>query len=398
MQQSNSDTNALGRDLTALTVGIDRFQRQAGEDTLLGGEGLVPIFIGQDLVDAERIESWEQARTELADLIARADALPDSPRARFLRAMARSVRAAVRLFSGEPISYREKLTDLVSVDAGPVADDIIDELRDSVLTTIAYYGYRSGTPVERVAKWESERAVPAENIPAVFDELMAEAKRRTDATIFDTGDYTMRLRPLRNAHYTARCAFDEGFMDINLDVSFTRPALKHLVCHEVFPGHSTQLLSTRAGVVAGTSPPDALLCTTNGATGSVQEGIGDQGIELLDWVDDDHDSAHIELRRLQTAAGTNAAYHLAESGWTMEQSEAYLRNVAFGHPEWARGRTIQAKHPFRGPFLASYWFGNEAVRAARLRTSKAHRKVFIDYLYGQVNTPESLTMFAATTA
>ncbi len=74
---------------------------------------------------------------------------------------------------------------------------------------------------------------------------MAEAQRRTDDRIYPTGDYTMKLNALRDVPYTARCNFNQGQMDLNMDLSFTRAALKHLVCHEVFPGHSTQLLYTR---------------------------------------------------------------------------------------------------------------------------------------------------------
>lgn len=387
---------AIGRDLTALTVGIDRFQRTQGSNDLLDGEGLVPIYIGEGLVEGAPVRSWDEARTQLAWLSDAVDGLSDNARTRFLRAMVRSVRAAVKLFSGEPISYPEKLTELVAVPAEPVPDSVLTELRERVLEIIGKQGYGSGDPVERIARWQADQTVPSERVADVCEELMTEAKRRTDEMIFDTGEYRMSTRPMRGVHYAARCSFDAGFMDVNLDVPFTRSALKHLVCHEIFPGHSTQLLSTRAAASAGTSPPDALLCTTNGATGAVQEGIGDQGIELIGWVEDENDVAQIELRRLQTAAGTNAAFHLAESGWTTEQSEAYLRQDGFGHVEWARGRTIQAKHPFRGPFLASYWFGNEAVRAKRLSTPASAHRSFIEFLYSTVNTPETVAMWTGS--
>jgi hypothetical protein len=226
-------------------------------------------------------------------------------------------------------------------------------------------GFTTGTLAARVAAWQTGRYLDPDAIPAVFEELMTIAKARTDAMIWPTGDYTMRLRALRNVPYAGRCSFADGTMEINLDVRVTRSALKHLVCHEVFPGHSTQLLSTLACAGRGESPLDALLVTTNAVTGAVQEGIGDQGIDLIDWVEDDDDAAQIEIRRLQTATGTNAAWHLHSSGWTKDESIAYLRDVGFGQESWATVRTGMALHPFRAPFLASYWFGNEAVKALR---------------------------------
>jgi hypothetical protein len=387
----------VGRRLTEITVAMDALERaRSGDGGPLDGEGLLPIYLGKGVVPETPLGSWADAKVALEQLDADMRAVPDGPRALFLRAMIRSLHAAVRIFAGEPISFQEKLTDLVGVPAEPVPDETIAELRTSLDGLLRKLGYgNGGTLVERVRRWESDRLLHADDLPTVFQRLMDIAKQRTDSMIFETGDYMMRLNPMRGVPYTARCAFDEGNMDINLDVGFTRAALKHLVCHEVFPGHSTQLLFTLDRVKRGLGPADALLCTTNGATGAVQEGIGDQGVELIEWVEDEDDAAHIELRRLQTATGTNAAWHLNVSGWSAEQSVAYLVEAGCGQEAWARGRTAMGSHAFRGAFVASYWFGNEAVKEVRERTPASARPAFIEYLYGRVNTPQSLRAFAA---
>jgi hypothetical protein len=182
-------------------------------------------------------------------------------------------------------------------------------------------------------------------------------------------------------------------MDLNLDHSFSRAALKHLVCHEVFPGHATQLLYTRAEVVAGRSPADALLCTADAVTGCVQEGIGDQGARLIDWIEDADDEIHLILRGLRSAVQTTAAWRLMAEGEPMEGVADYLRTAAFGQPAWVAGRLRMAAHPFRGPFIASYWAGDESVRRVRERVDEASRPAFLAYLYGQVQSPQSLEMF-----
>lgn len=71
---------------------------------------------------------------------------------------------------------------------------------------------------------------------------MLEAQRLTDRLVFPPGDHTMRLNPAPGVPYTARCNFKAGEMDLNPDLQFTRSAIKHLMYHEVFPDHSTQLL------------------------------------------------------------------------------------------------------------------------------------------------------------
>ncbi|WP_373356284.1 hypothetical protein [Pseudoroseicyclus sp. CXY001] len=377
-------------------MGIDRFERSRNDGrSLLDGEGLVPIFMGDDLVTARSYTGWDTVQADLASLESDVADLPKGERKTFLEGMLTSLRLAVRLFSGGSPTFEEKVVDLVGAPRGKVDPSIIETARDNIDRLLRSAGFTDGSLQERVARWESERAIDPAKLEEVFTELMAQAKARTDEMIFDTGDYTMALNPVSDVPYTARCNFDDAKMDLNMDLSFTRAALKHLVAHEVYPGHSTQLLYTRAEVDAGRATLDALLITANAITGCVQEGIGDQGIQLIDWIEDDDDQIQLELRRLRSAAQTTATWVYMVEGKPAEEVMRYLRDVAMGQEAWARGRLRMAAHPFRGPFIASYWAGNEAVRTVRERIRPEQKPEFLHALYGRAQSPRSLDMFPA---
>ena len=389
-------SESLGRRVTAVTMGLDRFERsRQGGDSLLDGEGLVPIYMGDGLVAPEAYDSWSEVFDDLDALAVEAAALPGDARGVFLRAMVGSLQTAARLFSGEALSYAQKVSDLVGADPEPVADTLIEELSDRLERALAQAGFNRGDLHDRVEAWEAARAVDPAELEATFRELMAQAKARTDALICETGDYDMALNPLHDVAFTARCGFAERRMDLNVDNAFTRAALKHLVCHEVFPGHATQLLYTHAEVVAGRSDADALLCTANAVTGCVQEGIGDQAVQLIDWIEDEDDEIHLALRTLKSAVQTTAAWRLMAERQDIAQVADYLRRVGCGQEAWVRGRLRMAAHPFRGPFIASYFAGNESVRRVRERVGPGERAAFNAYLYGQVHSPQSLEMFGA---
>ncbi len=389
------DDFALGRKLTEIALGLDALERATNRGGgALDTEGLVPIYIGRDLCTPTAFRDYTGVRDALSELGAATVNLAESARTLFLRAMIRSLDAATRLFAGETLSFQEKLSELVGVPAEPVGHATIAQIHDRLDALMTARGFTTGSLGERVTAWQTGRYLDPDAIPGIFNELMAIAKARTDERIRPTGNYTMKLRALRNVPYAGRCSFADGTMEINLDVRVTRSALKHLVCHEVFPGHSTQLLTTRAAAAHAQRPLDALLCTANCVTGAVQEGIGDQGIDLIDWIEDEDDAAQIEVRRLQTATGTNAAWHLHESGWTADESIAYLRDVGFGQESWARVRTGMAQHPFRAPFLASYWFGNETVKALR-EAPATNRAQLIAALFDEVHSIDSLRLAVA---
>ena len=388
------NTNDTGIELTAVTMGIDRFERaNAQGESLLDGEGLVPIYIGEDVVAPRSYAAWEEIFADLDALATRSDVTAPDARGVFLTSMVRSVKTAARLFSGETMTYAEKVRDLVGAEAAPTAEARVAELSDQLDTALTGSGFVRGSLRDRVEAWEEDRAIPSEQLEATFKELMAIAKARTATMIYDTGDYDMQLNPLRNVPFTARCGFIDRRMDLNIDNAFTRAALKHLVGHEVYPGHATQLLYTRAEVDAGRSPADALLCTTNAVTGCVQEGIGDQAVELIDWIEDQDDAIHLALRSLKSAVQTTAAWRLMEEGEDAESVADYMRTVGCGQEAWVQGRLRMASHPFRGPFVPSYFAGNESVRRVRERVAAGDRAAFHDYLYGQVHSPESLEMF-----
>jgi hypothetical protein len=383
------DTADLGVAVTRVALGIDALERAVHPDA----GGLVPIFMGAGRVTARPYADWSDADADLADLERAARALPAGPRGVFLLDFLRSLRAAARLFRGEAMGYADKVRELVGAPEGPADPEVVAILVDRLDAALARAGHGRGDLASRVDAWEAAEAIEPAKLEAVFRDLMAIAKARTDAMIFDTGDYDMTLNPLRNVPFTARCGFDARRMDLNVDQSFSRAALKHLVCHEVFPGHATQLLYTHAEVEAGRSQADALLCAADAVTGCVQEGIGDQGAQLIDWIDDLDDEIHLALRSVKSAVQTTAAWRLMAEGRPAAEVADYLRTAAFGQEAWVTGRLRMAAHPFRGPFIASYWAGNESVRRVRERVGADRREAFLTYLYGQVHSPQSLEMF-----
>ena len=385
---------ALGRRLTALTMGLDQLERRiSAGNGALDSEGLVPIYLGAELVAPLELAHWDEALEQISDLERDAQTYPSGSRKTFLLAMLDSLRCATQMFRGDQLGFAEKLERLVGVPAAPVSDAQLGAMHADLSSRLEQAGYRSGTLAERARRWEAERFVDPAKIEATFDALMLEAHGRTDSMVYPTGDYQMKLHPVRGVPYTARCNFNTGRMDLNLDLKFSHSALKHLVAHEVFPGHSTQLLLTKDWATSGRSTPDVLLCTANTVVGAIQEGIGDQGIHLIDWVTTDDDRIYLNLRRLRTAAATSAAWYQMGEGWDVERVREFLETNCFPQSAWLEGRLRFAAHPFRGPFIASYWYGDEAVREVHERVGSAGQAEFVKFLYGTMNSVASLKAF-----
>jgi hypothetical protein len=202
----------------------------------------------------------------------------------------------------------------------------------------------------------------------------------------------MALAPIKGVHYTARCSFAKKKMELNVENRFTRSAMKHLVTHEIFPGHATQNIFTLESFKKGSSTADVLLCSLNGIPGVLQEGIGDQGLEMIDWIENMDDELTAILTRYRSAIATQGSWLINVEGLDEEKAAAYMREEGALQEARVRGRLAMARHPYRAPFIASYFYGNEAVRRVRLAvgTNTGKRAQFINALYGSLHSPESL--------
>jgi hypothetical protein len=372
------DSRELGYEITEIAAGLDDFERKTFDGKgIIDDEGLIPLYLGQDLIRARNYTSWSEVDADIAEIVARIDAMEFGSRKLFLKKLGNSLRSASTLFQGGDLPFTEKLTDLVGVPAESLHPLFIEDMGARLQDKLNQAGFSSGTLREKVSAWEQSGGILPEHLETVFTELMAQAQERTDSMIVDTDGYTMVLNPVRNIHYSARCNFTAGKMDLNMDNTFSRAALKHLVAHECFPGHSTQNIYTLRSFKQGTATADVLLCSLNGITGVIQEGIGDQGVEMIDWIEDINDEIQALLRRYQSS-----------------EAHAYMRDIGAMQEPRIRGRIHMARHPFRSGFISSYFYGNEAVRRVRLAVGDdpVRRKAFVAELYGKMHAPESLCL------
>lgn len=389
----------LGYFITAAAAGIDSFERQISHGKgVLDNEGLIPLYLGEKLVDERKYKNWEEIETELQtiareiDLIQQEPDFKTGPRKRILSRLHASLKTAVGLFQGQDFSYEKKLEDLVGIPAEPIDEDFLSGLKEDLEERLGKRGFSKGSFREKIQAWESSSHIDPEDLERTFKELMATAKAKTDSLIAPTGDYEMVLAPVKGVHYTARCSFAQKKMELNVDNRFTTSAMKHLVTHEIFPGHATQNIFTLESFKNGTSTADVLLCSLNGIPGVLQEGIGDQGLEMINWIENADDEITAILTRYRSAIATQGSWKINVEGVEDIKAANYMREEGALQEARVRGRLMMAHHPYRAPFIASYFYGNEAVRRVRLAVEKdaGKRALFIKELYGSLHSPESL--------
>lgn len=382
----------IGIELARITLGIDQlYRRQNAGNGVLDREGLVPVILRD--VEPKRLKSWDDADAALNRLEAQLPGVNDEARRAYLGEMLDSLHALIVTFRGETLGYAERVRRCLRVPGEPVADDILEGYRATIARCLGRVGYGGADLTAELVRWEQDYRVPDAEVLPTLKSLLEQASSRTRSAMFDFPEGMLVPVGVRGVPFAAYCDYLGRELRLNLDYGYTRPALKHLACHEGFPGHYVHLAVREEKTRNGTMPLDAALVVTSSASSPLFEGIAENGIYFLDWIEDAHDELGMALSRLRSAARINAAWMIHAKGRSRDRVTEYLMASCLESREWAESRIAFLVHPLRAPFIFAYWYGDMAVARVWEWVTPERRGEFWRYLYDSMHTPETLNTY-----
>lgn len=382
----------IGSELTRITLGIDQLYRRQNEGSgVLDREGLAPVIL-TDVTPAS-LKDWDEADAALGELERQLPGVADKMRRAYLAEMLDSLRALLLTFRGETLSYAERLRRCLRVPAQPVGDEILEKYRETIARCLRELGYAGRDIRGELVRWEQEKRVPDAEVLPTLKELLQEASERTREKMFAFPEGMLEPIGVRGVPFAAYCDYLGRALHLNLDYGYTRPALKHLAGHEGFPGHYVHLAVREQKTRDGEMLLDAALVVTSSASSPLFEGIAENGIYFLDWVEGAEDELGMTLSRLRSAARINAAWMIHVETRPREEVIEYLTTTCLESRAWAESRLAFLTHPLRAPFIFAYWYGDMAVAGVWERVSASRRGEFWHYLYDNMHTPTTLDTY-----
>jgi len=390
-------TLAYGEDMARALLGVDALYRSLaaeGEED----DGLVVVNMAPDH-RPEPYATYAEARERLGELARRAETLPESDRRAYYGQLCESTLALLE-WREHGLSFTEQLSRFLHVPAAPVLDEELDGLRREMRALLSGMGYDGDLPAQ-CAAWEDRTRVPRDEVAGVLNGLCDEAWERTVARMALPAPRSdgMRVATVSGAAFNARCNYLGRTVELNIDPVLTRPALKHLAVHECYPGHYVQFKLRETWYKEGTAPADGLLSVVNSASSCTFEGIADNGLLLLDWLDTDDDRFAALMSRYRSGIGTGAAWRLHALGWPEDRVTEWLSGESLvGGNGWAANRMRFIAAPHRAVLIWSYWWGEAVVTPAWRRVPPERQADFLRFLYGRMHSPRTVGMFEEVTA
>jgi hypothetical protein len=380
----------LGHELAETTAGIDLLYRSGlTGGGFLGREGLIPVAVAP--VTARPLRDWPEVHGALDSFLARLPADAETPaRAAWLTEMALSLKSLSRTCAGEVLPFAERLRDQLRVDTTLMPETILEGYRTDLRDALDDIGYRSGDLAVDVARWEDATTVPPDQVIARIGALAREAQARSARMVFDIGTEWLAPSGVTGQPFNAYCDYPGRMLWLNLDYRYTEADLKHLATHEAFPGHLVHLARREALVAGGQMPLEGAQVVTGSASSALFEGIADNGIALLDWIEGPQDVAGLALMRLRSALRCDASWMIFAEGHSLEEAAQAMAGPSYQSEATARGRLALVTHPLRAPFLYAYWCGDDAVRRFLDLTRDWERSAVMAELFDHMHSPTTL--------
>lgn len=381
-----------GQDLAEITAGIDRLYRaqQQGQG-FLDAEGLIPVAVAP--VAPRSFASYAEARDALENLSETLDSAADSQMRRdYLAEMIDSLNALMDTFEGRPIGFAERLRRQIRVDATVIGGDILDTYRATIRDGLDELGYRGGDLAADIARWEADTIVPRDTVILVLEDFLRQSRQRAKA-MYDFSHEWIEPTGVTRKPFSAYCDYAGRKVLLNLDFPYTVYALKHLATHEAFPGHLVHLGLRERYVADGSMPLDGAQVVTSSASSALFEGIADNGMAFLDWLDTPGDQIAVALQRLRSALRCNAAWMMHEEKKPIAEIVPVIAAQGYQTSETVEGRLAFLHHDLRAPFVYAYWCGDVAVEKVWKDVPASERKRFWHYLYGTMHTPTTLARY-----
>ena len=383
----------LGKELAELTAGIDQLYRNTPRSNgFLDKEGLIPVAVAD--VTPRPLANYDEAVVALNELRTRLPAEAESPLRRdYVDEMIDSLLTLIATFREEPVSFADRVRRQIRVSTQRISDDVLEGYRRIIREKLDELGYFGGALASDLARYEDTVRVPVDQVLDTMRALTIEARERVNTTMYPMADQWMEPVGVSAVPFSAYCDYPARQVLLNLDFPYTRFALKHLATHEVFPGHLVHLALREKYVADGIMPLDGAQVVTSSASSALFEGIADNGMFFLDWIEGPEDELGVALQRLRGALRCNAAWMMHAQGKTLDEIVPIIAGGGFQDEVTARSRLAFLGHNLRAPFVYAYWCGDMAVHDVWRTVAADRRAEFWTYLYGNMHTPTTLRTY-----
>lgn len=390
---SKKDFN-LAKQFTDAVLSMDKLYRMNldSSEESFSKEGIVPVVISD--LKYDEIGNWPDIKKLLLSIYQDYKTIDNDIRKNYMFEQISSVIAIGEwVFENKSFDYRQLVSNLLFVDHNPITKRQIEKDKNDINNLLSDKNYK-GSFEEKLINWKKDNTVRPEKLQDVLNTLGNEAKEKAlDAGFNEVEDIDVKFVVEHDVPYSGYCDYLKKEIYINGDMEYTYPGLKHLICHETYPGHMTHMQIRKVLADQGEVPVDSLLVITNTASSSIFEGIADNGTKFIGWYENKDDIIARLYQNLTSKMSLTSAHMIHEENYDIEAVKKYFKETLQVTDSVVDSKIRFLTYSFRKPYIYSYWRGNEAVENLYNKVAKQDVTSFLKYIYRNMHSINTLNEF-----
>jgi hypothetical protein len=326
----------------------------------------------------------EFVRSGLADI--------DPARVPYLTGLLDAFALMVRDGQGEKIPYARRVATYLQVPGERVAQEVIDGLKNELQQLLVEAGYPDdfGTALDQ---WREAQNVSGPEAERQGQQFLSRARAQTNLLVWPLPDgHKVELTFPTNYPYRGYSDYGkdyQGRVFLSGDIEWQLSSLKHVVTHEVFPGHQAQSAVLESTFCQGKMPVEGTLYFSNTPITPKIEGMCEIGQEAIGMMDDIDDQINDLYNRYTSAVSTNLAFDCNEGLMDKETAVQALSSATQVSRLFAGKRYDFFTNPLWSTGFPHYWYGREFMRES-YRLMQDHLPEFYRMVYTEPHTVATL--------
>jgi len=362
-------------------------------EVALSREGLVPVLLSE--FNYKPFENYDEIRVELKDIYKQyATKLKNAIRQSYMLEQVQSViTLGDWIFGTHEFDFRELVQNALFVNHNKIAEHQFERESKYLNQLLSDKGYK-GDLKQKQEAWKQAHLIQPGDLLNALETMAAETKRLAlNAGFEEIADVDVKCVVEHDRPYSGYCDYPGRTIYINGDMEYTYPRLKHLMTHEVNPGHVTHMHIRKVDYEKGLVPADALLVITNTASSGIFEGLADNGQLFMGWDKEADDEIARVMGNIGSMASITAAHMLHEEHIPQDEVRRFFVDKTQATEAAADSKLRFLTFPHRKPFTYAYWRGNEAVRRIFLQLEKQEVWEFLRFAYHNMHSVNSIGQF-----
>lgn len=341
-------------------------------DFSFGKGNLIDSDFSTNIYDIDDKLTLEDIEHKLSDLQSKSQEIEDCPplfTKTYLEKHIDALLMQIKL-KRQNVDYLEAISVLYDIDAKKPQHTTIEEIHSALNDLLKSGGYTTGTLNQRVQNWNKDNDIKASNFINLLNKKAKEyaeiVKKQFGSFInFNKIDDVLELKLVDTddgwAAYNYYVNNYKGIIEFNSSSSFNQYSLNLFISHEGYPGHHTSCLIKEYLYKNNKTNELATINLLNTPSSLIEEGIGDNGLKILNLENND---INFKIDQMLDKLSAEAYYFAAYRYISDQQPEEQIINILINdklHPnEKSAYRAMQFIKNW-GYYIPTYKYGREIV-------------------------------------